>query len=153
MVFNISNEILIVVIGILFLWAAVLTIITLKIWRHYNKLVIGTKGEGLAKILDKILEKVKQTEKETGKLKEGLKNIQERSRKFIQKANIMRFNPFKDVGGDQSFITALLDADKSGIVISSLHSRNATRWFAKKIKKGKGVDHKLSEEEKKLINE
>lgn len=38
----------------------------------------------------------------------------------LQHIGLVRFNPFADAGGDQSFSVALLDANNSGVVISSL---------------------------------
>ena len=70
----------------------------------------------------------------------------------IQKIGLLRFNPFKDTGGDQSFILALLDAHNSGIVITALYSRMGTRWFTKRIMQGKSTDHDLSDEEKKALS-
>ena len=69
----------------------------------------------------------------------------------MQKVGILRFNPFADTGGDQSFVFAILDGNDTGIVLTSLHSRSTTRWYAKNVKKGKGVDFDLSQEEEKTI--
>ncbi|MCL5432874.1 MAG: DUF4446 family protein, partial [Patescibacteria group bacterium] len=71
----------------------------------------------------------------------------------IQKIGLVRFNPFKDTGGDQSFVLALLDNNDTGIVISSLYSRTGMRWYAKRIVLGKGLEHDLSDEEKGAIKE
>jgi len=65
----------------------------------------------------------------------------------------LRFNPFKETGGDQSFILALLDEDNNGVVLSGLYSRSGMRWYAKRIKKGLGTEHSLSEEEKEAIRQ
>jgi hypothetical protein len=67
------------------------------------------------------------------------------------KINITRFNPFEDVGGDQSFILSILDANNSGAIITSLHSRDFTRVYAKPIKYGEGDNITLSKEEKLAI--
>jgi hypothetical protein len=37
------------------------------------------------------------------------------------------------------------------VVITALYSRSGTRWYAKKVLKGKGVEHELSEEEQKAL--
>jgi hypothetical protein len=58
----------------------------------------------------------------------------------------VRFNPFEDTGGNQSFTLALLDANADGIVLSSLHSRTATRVYVKAILAGRS-DAQLSAEE------
>jgi hypothetical protein len=64
----------------------------------------------------------------------------------IQKVGVVRFNPFSDVGGNQSFVIALLDSKNSGLVISSLHGREGTRVYAKPVSAGKS-EHHLSTEE------
>lgn len=69
----------------------------------------------------------------------------------IQKVGLLRFNPFKDTGGDQSFILALLDAKDTGAVVTALYSRSGTRWYAKKVIEGKGAEHELSGDEKEAI--
>jgi hypothetical protein len=78
--------------------------------------------------------------------------IERRQQFHIQKIGLLRFNPFKDTGGDQSFILALLDAKDTGVVITALYSRSGTRWYAKKVLKGRGSEHELSDEEKKALH-
>jgi hypothetical protein len=68
----------------------------------------------------------------------------------LQRVGIVRFNPFGDTGGQQSFALALLDARGSGFVISSLHSRQATRVYLKQIADGKS-DTSLGDEEAQAI--
>jgi len=59
---------------------------------------------------------------------------------------LVRFNPFEDTGGNQSFALALTDATGNGFVVSSLHTRTGTRVYAKAIADGRS-DGALSEEE------
>ena len=68
----------------------------------------------------------------------------------LQRVGVVRYNPFQDSGGDQSFALALLDHAGTGIVISSLHGRSETRIFAKQIESGRST-HSLSEEEQQAI--
>jgi hypothetical protein len=69
----------------------------------------------------------------------------------LQKVGFVRFNPFAATGGDQSFSLALLDRKNNGLVLSSLHSRESTRLYAKTLKRGKSIDYELSKEEQKAI--
>lgn len=69
----------------------------------------------------------------------------------IQKVGLVRFNPFAETGGDQSFCLSLLDGEDSGLVISSLHSRETTRIYAKPVSKGKAAGYDLSAEEKQAV--
>ncbi|MEP7379552.1 MAG: DUF4446 family protein, partial [Chloroflexota bacterium] len=64
----------------------------------------------------------------------------------IQRVGVVRYNPFEDTGSNQSFVLAMLDARGDGFVLSSLHSRQATRMFLKQVSGGK-VESAVSDEE------
>ncbi|MEN6357833.1 MAG: DUF4446 family protein [Armatimonadota bacterium] len=68
----------------------------------------------------------------------------------LQKTNIIRFNAFEDVGGEQSFALSVLDANNTGIIISSLYGRQDSRLYVKNVKNGEG-ERALSEEEQRAI--
>ena len=72
------------------------------------------------------------------------------SQRTIQKVAVIRYNPFSDTGGDQSFAIALLDSLGNGVVLSSLHSRTDTRVFAKPVQSGRSK-FQLSDEEEDAI--
>jgi len=55
------------------------------------------------------------------------------ARLHFGRLGIVRFNPFDDTGGNQSFALAILDANNDGFVITSLHSRTGTRVYAKAV--------------------
>lgn len=67
------------------------------------------------------------------------------------KINVTRFNPFENVGGNQSFILTILDQTDSGVILTSLHNRDITRIYAKTIKNGQSENNTLSKEEKLAI--
>jgi len=67
------------------------------------------------------------------------------------KIGLIRFNPFKDVGGDQSFAIAILNGKNNGITINSLFTREGTRVYAKSIIGGEAEKYPLTEEEKEAI--
>jgi len=89
-------------------------------------------------------------EKNFEKLSEELTNLKKESKFNFQKVGIVRFNPFYEVGSDQSFSIALLDGNDNGIVITSLYSREGNRVYGKPIKNGQS-EYLLSGEEKKAI--
>ena len=78
--------------------------------------------------------------------------VEGRSTVALQRVGIVRFSPFADTGGQQSFAVALLDARGSGFVISSLHSRQATRLYLKQVTEGKS-DTPLGDEEADAIRQ
>ena len=101
--------------------------------------------------LEEVLNQFKELKEDFEKISQELKNLKKENKFFIQKIGMIRFNPFKEVGGDQSFSVALLDANNSGLVITSLYTREENRIYGKPIKAGQS-EYQLSEEEKKAIN-
>lgn len=67
------------------------------------------------------------------------------------KIGLAKFNPFGNVGSNQSFCMALLMDNKLGIILTSLHGRNGTRVYARQIDLEQNKKEKLSEEEKEAI--
>ena len=82
------------------------------------------------------------------KLNQNIKPISIESK---VKINVTRFNPFENVGGNQSFILTILDQTDSGVILTSLHNRDLTRLYAKPIKNGEAENNTLSKEEKLAI--
>jgi hypothetical protein len=70
------------------------------------------------------------------KLRNAVANLDSSVVASVQCIGLVRYNPFEDTGGDQSFALALLDKRGNGVVISSLHGRTATRFYAKPVKGG-----------------
>ncbi|MBZ9569847.1 DUF4446 family protein [Patescibacteria group bacterium] len=102
------------------------------------------------KNLKEILARFGNLEKNFEKLSEELEKLKKESKFFIQKTGVVRFNPFSEIGGDQSFSIALLDGNNNGSVITSLYSREGNRVYAKPIVNGKS-QYFLSKEEKEAI--
>lgn len=70
----------------------------------------------------------------------------------FQKVGLVRFNAFEDVGGEQSFSVALLDARNNGVVMSSIYGRQDSRTYIKGITNGEG-ERSLSQEETKALKQ
>ncbi|HYI21179.1 MAG TPA: DUF4446 family protein [Candidatus Limnocylindrales bacterium] len=72
------------------------------------------------------------------------------AKQSMQSIGVVRFNPFEDTGSNQSFVLALLDGRGDGFVLSSMHSRQATRVFLKAVSAGR-TDSAVSKEETEAI--
>lgn len=142
-----------IVIALCVIWLIVLTALFLRMLSHYNRLLKGSNNKTLQSVLDDLLANVHLSKKDIDSLRMRCDKIERDNSLHIQKIGLLRFNPFKDTGGDQSFILVFVDANNTGVVMSGLYSRSGTRWYAKRIVKGEGVEHELSDEEKKAIKE
>lgn len=130
---------------ILLIWLA-------RVARHYNSLTKDVDKKTLMSALVGIQKTLAEHERRLVTTKSELTKARDDMRLHVQHVTLKRFNPFGDTGGDQSFILALLDGNKDGVMITSLHSRENTRFYVKSIKGGDGIDHPLSKEEQKLIS-
>ena len=102
------------------------------------------------KNFNEMLKNFEQLKEEFEKIKKEMENLKKEKRFYLQKVGIVRFNPFKDTGSNQSFSLALLDEKNDGVVITSLYMKEENRVFAKPVKGGKS-EFLLTEEEKKAI--
>lgn len=141
----------IIIFSIIIIWMLVLTLLFIKFYFYYLRINKQNKKESVLTLLDSILLQNDGIKKDLQIIRKRQDEIIKDGNLHIQKIGLLRFNPFNDTGGDQSFILALLDVHESGVVISSLHTRSGTRWYAKNVKHGKGVEHVLSDDEKKAI--
>lgn len=139
--------------GAILIWLIILSIFLYKAISHYNKLSRGVTKQNLGSLLEKVLSQIDLSRNELGELRLRCEKIEQEELLHAQKIGLLRFNPFSDTGGDQSFILAILNGRDDGVLISSLHSRSSTRWYAKKVKAGKGIEHELSDEEKLAIKQ
>jgi uncharacterized protein DUF4446 len=120
--------------------------------RAYHALVQGEGGRGgsLREVLDDHVGRVDVVDRRLDELMRVHEFLERRSRGSLQHIGLVRFNPFDDTGSDQSFAIALLDDQRDGVVLSSLHGRANTRLYAKPVENG-ASSHNLSDEETEAI--
>ena len=146
-------ELVLIALGIIALWLLVLTVFFWRTLSHYNRLTKGVSEKSLKAVLEKLLRESDVAKKDIDYLKVYCDRIEKEGLLHIQKVGLIRFNPFKDTGGDQSFVLSLIDGNDNGVLISGLYSRSGTRWYAKRVAGGKGIEHELTEEEKRALKE
>jgi hypothetical protein len=60
---------------------------------------------------------------------------------------VVRYDAYNEMSGRQSTSIALLDAHRSGIVVSSIHHRDQARLYVKQVREGTGAVPLSPEEE------
>ncbi|MFH1401428.1 MAG: DUF4446 family protein [Parcubacteria group bacterium] len=108
------------------------------------------KQEKEPKDLKGVLVQLKELKENFKKISDELENLKKQQKCAIQKFGIIRFNPFREVGGDQSFSIALLDDNDTGAVLTSYYSRKESKVYGKPIRRGQS-EYPLSEEEQEAI--
>ena len=110
----------------------------------------GKKASDLEEIIMGQLTKSKELENAIIALKDADQKILHTLAYAVQKVGMIRFNPFGETGGNQSFALAMLDNYNSGVIILSLYSRDGVRIYAKPVKEGKS-EYQLSKEEEESL--
>lgn len=120
--------------------------------RRLGGLTRGAEGGSLEAVLDAHLDRVDAVAREVADLASRTTALEAAGRKAFSRVGLVRYNPFEETGGNQSFALALLDRNGDGWVLSSLHARSGTRVYAKAIVSGRS-EAALSEEESAAIRQ
>lgn len=115
-----------------------------RIWRNYFR--TEKQPENLEEIIAGITAKIKTLEDGQGQHQNQIEQIMDTLSYAVQYVGMVRFNSLADEGGNLSFALVLLDAHKSGTVITSLYGRQSNRIYTKRIIEGVGETN-LSDEE------
>lgn len=118
--------------------------------RKINFFLRGKDAKNLEESINKLIADTDVSRLNFEKIFQEQKEQRKMLSSAVKKIGIVRFNPFNNTGGDQSFAIALLNSKNSGIVISSLYLREGTRVYAKPIDSLKST-YPLSKEEEEAI--
>lgn len=117
-------------------------------WRSLG----GAKAldQGLEQRLAHLQSRVGRLEAASDEAGHRIAELAEELAACVQHVAVVRFNAFEGMGGEQSFVVALLDGRGNGAVITTLAGREESRSFAKPIEGGSSA-YLLSEEEQEAI--
>jgi hypothetical protein len=117
---------------------------------HYRHLMAGAEDLDMAAALDVLMTRVDSATAEAQALRTATAAFEGRLDSAVQHMGMVRFNPFGDTGGDLSFALAMADAHGDGALLSNLHGRGESRFYAKPLE-GWQSPYPLSDEEREAI--
>ena len=136
----------------LFLVALTGALFIRSLCNRIKKLTTGTNGKNLEDAIYQLMEdhtifehRIEAAEQTVGRIDSELKSS-------MRGIATVRYNAFTDVGGKQSFATALLGEDGNGVVISSVYARDRMNVYAKPIVDFSS-EYELSSEEARALKE
>jgi hypothetical protein len=80
----------------------------------------------------------------------GLGEAEQRLDRVLAHRGLVRYDAYNELSGHQSLSIALLDANRSGIVLTSIHHRDSARMYAKLVTAG-AAELALSPEEEEAL--
>jgi hypothetical protein len=129
--------------------------IRLRRVRQAQRLVIGAAGEqdliAHAATMQEAFESLREYVEETALRLDGrLAGVESELRGTIAHRALVRYDAYNELSGHQSMSIALLDAERSGIVLSCIHHRDQARVYGKRVLEGRG-ELELSPEEAEAV--
>ena len=121
-----------------------------RLGARLETLTRGSDEASLEAVLGRSLERVQQAVKDVDVVAARTAVLERDVLASLGRVGLVRFNPFEDTGGNQSFALAMLDGRGDGFVVSSLHARAGTRVYAKAIAAG-ASEAALSDEESEAL--
>jgi hypothetical protein len=91
-----------------------------------------------------------RVEEVAGRLEERMGEAEERLDGAIAYRALVRYDAYGELSGHQSASLALLDAERNGVVLSSIAHRDTARLYCKQVVDGRG-EYLLSPEEDEAI--
>jgi hypothetical protein len=137
-----------------FIWAAVLAF-KLRRLRSNQRAVLGQDGErdlveqatGLEAAFVHLRDWVEETSR---RLEQRMGSAEGRIDGCVAHTSLVRYDAYNEMSGRQSSSVALLDARRSGVVVSSISHRDQARVYVKQVREGQS-ELELSPEEQEAI--
>ncbi len=121
--------------------------------KRYKLMTAGADGVDIQQILTEYAKQLSQTNDEHKKIQGEVAQLNLAVKHALTKVAVVRFNAFHDDSAELSYCIALLDEEKSGVIISSLNGREFTRSYVKPIVNGESPKYKLTDEEKQALQQ
>ena len=121
-----------------------------KLYRRYDIFMRGKDAETLEDTILDLLDETAVLQTSDRESRDQLKSLTRQVRASYQKIGIVKYNAFKGMGGNLSFVIALLDDNNSGFILNSVHSREGCYLYMKDVEKG-STDVLLGADEKEAL--
>lgn len=120
--------------------------------QRLSRLTTGTNGKNLEDAVYQLMEDHSIFQNRIERNEETTARINAEVKSSLRGSATIRFNAFADVGGKQSFATALINEHGDGVVISSIYTRDRMNVYAKPIVQFSS-EYELSNEESRAVKE
>lgn len=139
--------------AILLLICLILGLQLFSLKKQLRQVTSGIDEKNLIEIIQQYIRTLNQCHEDMDVMNQEFQKIRQDTADFFRKVGLVRYQGFKDTGGDQSFSLCLLNQKDDGIMITSLFGRDFSKIFAKKIKGGAPAQHNLTDEEESALKE
>lgn len=139
-----TATILIAAVAVLAVLTVVLIIVVLmqiskinRLKKRLDRFVSGKNASNLEKEIVSIVEDNKFLKIDMERNKKDIRALEKKTDTCYQKMGLVKYDAFKQMGGQLSFCLALLDDNNDGFIINSVHSIEGCYSYTKELRGGK----------------
>jgi hypothetical protein len=119
--------------------------------REAQRMLIGGGRKDLVEFAVSLQGRIDDLHRAVDQVAAGLARVDRRIDDSVGNTAIVRYDAYEDTGGHQSASLALLDAARSGIVVTAIQGRDYARIYMKELDRGKPTVA-LSPEEQEAVD-
>lgn len=121
-----------------------------RLQKSYATFMKGKNGKNLEKSIFKKFAELEDIENLVKRNEEKIQDIYKKMESHYQKAGIVKYDAFHEMGGNLSFVLTMLDENDNGWIFNAMHSREGCYTYIKEVVKGESYIE-LSEEERQCL--
>ena len=138
------------VVAVLALLAVVWMVRQLRRVREGQAVLLGDGKTDLVDFAVSLQGRIDDLHRAVDEIAGGLSRVDRRVDTAVSKTSLVRYDAYEGAGGHQSASIALLDAGRSGVVVSAIQGRDYARIYVKELDRGR-PNVALSPEEEEAV--
>ena len=119
--------------------------------REAQRMLIGGGRKDLVEFAVSLQGRIDDLHRAVDEIQGGIARVDRRVDASVTNTAIVRYDAYEDTGGHQSASLALLDATRTGIVLTAIQGRDYARIYMKELDRGK-PSAALSPEEQEAVD-
>jgi hypothetical protein len=123
--------------------AGLALLLTLWIWlrvrrlREGQKVLLGGENADLVDFAVSLQGRIDDLYRAVDEVAAGLVRVDRRTDDSVRNISIVRYDAYEDAGGNQSASLAVLDSQRTGVVVSAIQGRDYARIYMKELDRGR----------------
>jgi hypothetical protein len=137
--------------------AAIVLAVLFLVWRRLVRLqasqavVLGTGHQDLVEFTVALQARIDDLHRAVDEVAAGLSRVDRRVDGSVTNTAVVRYDAYEGTGGQQSASVALLDATRTGTIVTAIQGRDYARIYVKELDRGRS-SVALSPEEQEAVD-
>ena len=121
-----------------------------KLMKRYEDFMNGKDSDNLAEAIEENFKQMNELQQNYEESQKAIEETLQGIKSTFHKMGIVKYDAFKEMGGNLSFTLCLLDDENTGFILNTMHGRDSSYTYIKEIIKGEAYAT-LGEEEKEAL--